>query len=124
MKPRFATLLLAILGLAFPVFAHHGVATYDMGNRLTLKGTITSFDWSNPHTQVRFDVTDDSGKVVSWNLECQPPSILTHAGWTKNSLKPGDKVTITLSPARNGSPVGLLSKVVLADGQELTPTVK
>lgn len=127
MKVRFAALFVAMFGLALlslPLFAHHGTATYDMGNRVTLKGVITFFDWSNPHTQVHFDVTDDKGKVVNWNLECQPPSILNHAGWTKNSLKPGDKVAITLFPARNGSPVGLLNKVVLADGQELTPNEK
>jgi hypothetical protein len=123
MKPKFAACAVAILGLGlltFPVFAHHGTATYDMGNRVTVKGTVVLFDWSNPHSQLHFDASDDKGNVVHWNLECQPPSILTHAGWTKDTLKPGDKITITFSPAKNGTPVGIFNKVVLPNGQELT----
>ena len=127
MKAR-ATIFLAVLVgffvLSIPVMAHHGGAAYENGNKITLKGTIAYFDWSNPHTQVHLDVTDESGNLVHWNFESQPPSILTHAGWTKNSLKPGDKVTIIATPAKNGSAVGLLSKVVFADGRELTPTEK
>jgi hypothetical protein len=69
-------------------------------------------------------VTDEKGNVVHWNFETQPPSILIHAGWTSKSLKPGDQVTLVARPAKNGSPIGLLSKVVLADGEELTPNEK
>ncbi len=127
MNPRvtiFLTVLVGFFVLSIPVMAHHGGAAYDNGTKITLKGTIANFDWSNPHTQVHLDVTDESGNLVHWNFESQPPSILTHAGWTKNSLKPGDKVTIIATPAKNGSAVGLLSKVVFADGRELTPTEK
>jgi hypothetical protein len=127
MTTRLSKLSLAVLGLALlsvPLLAHHGVAEYDMGKRVTLKGTIAFFDWSNPHTQVHIDVTDDNGKVVHWDLENQPPSILTHAGWTKNSLKPGDQVSIVITPAKNGSPVGLLSEVIFPDGTVLTPNEK
>src|SRR5262249_6618214 len=55
------------------LFAHHGTATYDMANSITVKATITNFDWSNPHSQLRFDSVDDKGTVLHWNLECQPP---------------------------------------------------
>jgi len=126
----FGGVLLVLLGLvglvmvSSPAFAHHGGAAYDAGNKITLKGTVSNFEWTNPHTQVHFDVTDDKGNVQHWNFENQPPSILIHAGWTKNSLKPGDEVTIIATPAKNGSYVGLLSKVIFPDGRELTPTEK
>ena len=116
----FTGLLLASL----PASAHHGVAAYDTGNRVTLKGTIAAFDWTNPHSQIHLDVTDDKGNVVHWDFEAQSPSVLVHAGWTKNSLKRGDQVTIIATPAKDGAPVGLLSKVVLANGEELTPNEK
>ncbi len=118
------SVLAGLLLVAVPAFAHHGGAAYNPGGKITLKGTITNFEWTNPHSQVHLDVTDENGNVVHWNLENQPPSILMHAGWTRNSLKPGDQVTIVVSPAKNGSPVGLLSKVVFPDGRELTPTEK
>lgn len=123
---NFFKLAVCVVGglfmVAIPVFAHHGGAAYDTGAKVTLKGTITNFEWTNPHSQVHLDVTDENGNVVHWNLENQPPSILIHAGWTRNSLKPGDHVTIVVSPAKNGSPIGLLAKVTTADGRELTPT--
>jgi hypothetical protein len=121
---RFFAMLAGLLVVSIPLFAHHGGAAYDMSTRIVLKGTITEFQWINPHSQVHLDVTDEKGNIVHWNFETQPPSILLHAGWTRHSLKPGDQVTLTASPAKNGSAVGILSKVVLADGQELTPTEK
>ena len=117
-------LFTGLLLTSLPASAHHGVAAYDTGNRVTLKGTIAAFDWTNPQSQIHLDVTDDKGKVVHWDFEAQSPSVLVHAGWTKNSLKPGDQVTIIATPAKDGAPVGLLSKVVLANGQELTPNEK
>jgi hypothetical protein len=110
--------------ISAPLLAHHGGAAYDSEKSVTLKGTIVNFEWSSPHSQIHLDVTDEKGNVVHWNFECQPPSILMHAGWTKNSLKPGDQVTIVARPTRNGAPIGIVSKIVLANGQELTPTEK
>jgi hypothetical protein len=118
------TLLVGLLVISVPLFAHHGGVAYDTGRKVTLKGTISNFEWTNPHSQVHLDVTDDKGNVAHWNFETQPPSILIHAGWHRDSLKPGDQVTLVATPAKNGSTIGLLSKVVLADGQELTPTEK
>ena len=114
----------SLLVISAPLFAHHGGAAYDTGKTISLKGTIVNFEWTSPHSQIRLDVTDDEGNVVHWNFECQPPSILIHAGWTKTSLKPGDQVTVVARPTRNGSPIGIVSKVVLGNGQELTPTEK
>ena len=114
-------LLMAFSGLAY---AHHGGEAYDMGRQITLKGVISQFEWTNPHSQVHLDVTDDRGTVTHWNFETQPPSILTHAGWTRNSLKPGDQVMLVAHPVKNGAPVGIVMSVTLASGEKLTPNEK
>jgi hypothetical protein len=127
MKPKsiaLPTVLVGLLLVSAPLFAHHGGVAYETGKRITLKGTIAAFEWTNPHSQVHLDVTDEKGNVVHWNFETQPPTILVHAGWNRNSLKPGDQVTLIATPAKNGSPIGLLSKVIMANGEELTPTEK
>ena len=122
MRSKFGVFLLVALGLvslSIPVFAHHGTAAYDETSRVTIKGTVTQFLWANPHTQILLDVKDDKGNVTHWSTETFSPGKLAHMGWTIDCIKPGDEVTITLNPAKNGSPVGYLLKVVLADGKEL-----
>ena len=122
MKLRLVIGLMTVIGLfagSIRMRAHHGTAAYDQQKKLTFKGTVTSFEWTNPHCQIHLDVTDDKGGVVHWNFEAQPPNILVHSGWTKNSLKPGDQVTIVGSPTKNGAPIGIIQKVILSDGQEL-----
>lgn len=114
----------ALLSGSTPTFAHHGTAAYDQQKQVTLKGTVASFEWTNPHCQIHLDVTDDKGEVVHWNFEAQPPNILIHAGWTKNTLKPGDQITLVGTAAKNGAPIGIIQKVVVADGQELTMVEK
>lgn len=127
MRTRLQMTLLLLAGLltvsVSPLLAHHGNASYE-NKEVTVKGTVTKWLWTNPHAFLLVDVTDDKGNVVHWDFETQSPSVLVHAGWTKNSLKPGDQVTIIATPAKDGAPVGLLSKVVLADGQELTDREK
>ena len=117
-------LIAGLLMMGSPLFAHHGDAAYNPVAKEMKGCVITSYSWMNPHSLIKFDYKNDKGVVEHWNFESQPPSILIHAGWTKNSLKPGDMVTIIATPAKNGSTIGLLSKVILADGQELTPTEK
>jgi hypothetical protein len=109
-------LVLVSAGLTF---AHHGLSAYDEKNPVTLKGTVTEFSWSNPHSQIYFDVKDDKGNVTHWACESLNPARLLRAGWSRHSLNPGDQITITLISARNGAPVGFLRKLVLADGTEL-----
>jgi hypothetical protein len=113
--------LVAVSGVAY---AHHGAEAYEMGKQITLKGTIANFEWTNPHSQVHLDVTDDHGNVVHWNFETQPPSILTHAGWTRTSLKVGDQVTLVAHPVKNGASVGIVMSVTLPSGEVLTPNEK
>jgi hypothetical protein len=109
----------AIVAFAGATFAHHGLSAYDEKNPITLKGTVTEFAWSNPHSQIYFDVTDDKGKVTHWACETLNPGRLLRAGWNKHSLKAGDQITISLIPAKGGAPVGFLRKLILADGSEL-----
>lgn len=122
MKFRVGTLLAAALLFAglTPVFAHHGNAAYDETKEVTLKGTVTEFEWANPHAQIYFDVKDAKGNVVHWGCETLSPGKLVRAGWSKEAVKPGDHITITLVAAKNGAPVGFLHKVVFDDsGKQL-----
>jgi hypothetical protein len=105
-------------------FAHHGTEAYNEQAKLNFKGTVVSFEWSNPHCQLHLDVTDAKGNVVHWNFEASPPNVLVHSGWTKDSIKPGDQVTVVGSPAKNGAPIGIIQKVILPNGRELTREIK
>jgi hypothetical protein len=101
-----------------PVLAHHGAAGYDMDKVVTMKGVITSFEWTNPHSQIYFDVTDDKGKVAHWVAETEPPAVMLEHGWARRSLNPGDQVTVYCFAAKNGATTSILQKVVMADGKE------
>jgi len=81
--------------------------------------TVTRFDWINPHCKIRFDVTGDNGTVEHWSVEMHPPAELIDHGWTRQTLSPGDVVTLSFRPAKDGAPGGLLEKAVLANGIEL-----
>lgn len=110
----------AILWFAASVFAHHGNAAYD-SKTVTVKGTVTSWDWKNPHTFLKFDAKDDKGNVVHWLGEWNAPSTLINFGITAKSLKPGEEVTVTMNGmSKTGQPVGRITKVILPDGQELS----
>jgi hypothetical protein len=122
MKLRLITSLALVVGLAMagvPLLAHHGAAAYDMGKSVTLKGTVTQWVWANPHCILQLDVTDDRGQVVQWSAETENPSSMVHYGYTKQSLKPGDQVTVTVVPVKNGKPFGRIVEVVLPNGQKL-----
>ena len=117
--------LFAVLLCGGVLFAHHGNSAYDETIRVPIKGVVTEFIWTNPHSQIYLDVKDGSGKVVNWGVETNSPGILTRAGWTRRSLKAGDAITIILCPAKNGQPVAYAgsgdpgTKVIFADGREL-----
>ena len=123
MKTKLPTLFALIAGFLFvsvPLAAHHGQAAYDLTKKITLKGTVTNFVLVNPHSIFSFDATDDQGKVKNWTMELSTPLMLMRIGWTKTILKPGDAVTVTFSPAKNGAGLGYLDNVVLADGTVLS----
>ena len=123
MRTRLA-IIVAGLGLllsAAPVLAHHAFAAeYDAKNPVKLTGTVTKLEWANPHTWFYIDVKDDSGKVTNWGFEMGSPNGLLRAGWTRNSMKPGDVVTVEGSRAKDGSNNANVKVVTLANtGQRL-----
>ena len=107
------------LMVSIPLAAHHGAATLYGSQTATLKATVKSWLWSNPHCLLTFDVKGDDGKVVEWIAETQAPSSIYPSGYRKDSFKPGDQVTIIVQPAKNGRPNGRLISAVLADGTKL-----
>jgi hypothetical protein len=123
MKRKLIAPLAMIFGLFLvqsSVLAHHGTSAYST-QVVTMKGTVTSFEFMNPHTEIRVDVSDASGHRVSWLCEAGSLNFLVRRGWSKNSMKPGDVVTIMGNPQRTGAPNLRLTKVVLPDGKELNP---
>jgi hypothetical protein len=119
--PR-SLLVIVLLLVLVPVSAHHGASMFDMAHSITVKGVVTSFEWSNPHAMILADVRDEKGNVQKWAVEIRGgPNVLTKAGWNKNSLKAGDQVALTGHPAKDGTNSMRLAKVVFANGQELNP---
>ena len=120
MGSRFFTLLLVTLALSPSLAAHHGRGkSFDMEKRITLKGTVSQVKWQNPHVLIFIDVKDDSGKVVTWGFENSNVHTLAAQGYNRNTLKIGQPVTAIVNPAANGEPLGIIVKVVLADGKEI-----
>ena len=110
-----------IFTLAAPATqAHHSFAAeFDVNKLMTVKGTITKFEWMNPHSYIYMDVRDPSGKMVNWAIESQNLSILGRRGWTRTTLKPGDEVSIKLYHHRDDTKnAGFAQTVVKADGTE------
>jgi Family of unknown function (DUF6152) len=120
----FATSAILAVGLLVwftPLFAHHGTGVaYEVDKWLTLKGTVTEWIWSNPHCGILFDVTDEQGNVAHWGAELGNPHQLSAVGFSKDVLKPGDKVTITGHPSRSGAPRIEFHHMLLSDGRTLT----
>ena len=116
---RMFTFTAVFLAIPFSLAAHHGTAAYDIDHPITLQGTITEFTWANPHVQIYFDAKNEKGNLVHWACETLSPGKLVRSGWSKDSLKAGDQATVTRVPAKKGSPVGFLTKLVFADGKQL-----
>jgi len=113
-------LLGGLLAVCTPLFAHHGSASYKTDKMVVMKqATVTKFVWANPHTMLLFDVKDDRGNISHWAGEAGSPSAVRLLGWKKNSLQPGDVITVHLYPSKFESNVGRVDKIVLADGTTL-----
>jgi hypothetical protein len=107
--PSCFILTIGLLLLSSAVSAHHGVAYYDMKKTIVLTGTVTAFDWGNPHCLVHMDVMDDAGHFRHWTLEMSSIFAMSKRGWDKDTLKRGDHAVAETHPAQNGTPLGISS---------------
>ena len=110
---------MGLVALAPVAFAHHGTANYDTTTKITEKGVVTEFDFVDPHVQISWDSKDASGTVQKWQGELTSPNHLLRAGWTKDSIKPGDEITIIGYGTKSGSHEIWIQKVTLGNGQDL-----
>ena len=123
MRTECIVVSVAAIGLllSVPLAAHHGAAAFDVGKKVTLKGTVKEWVYSNPHCLLSLDVTGEDGQVVHWIAEGQAPNVIFPVGYRRDSFKFGDQVTVTVEPVKNGRPLGRILEAVLADGKTLGP---
>jgi hypothetical protein len=121
MKSRIASLaVLASIVLTSPALvAHHSNVAFAVETVLEAKGTVKEWQWSNPHTWLLITVDDGKGGKTEWAMEGRAPGVLLRAGWSPKVLKPGDVVTVHYSPSKDGSKVGMIARVTMADGRIL-----
>ena len=99
---RIAALAMLAIGGAALALAHHSYSAFDMTSEKTISGVIKKFDWTNPHSWIWIDVKNEAGDVETWGIEGMSPNYLARRGWNRNTLKPGDKISLTFHPLRDG----------------------
>jgi hypothetical protein len=114
----FLSLVSGLFLFSTAAFAHHGASVYNSAKLTTLKGTVTDFQFMNPHTEILFDVTGADGKVEKWTGEAPSLTTMSRAGWNKNIMKSGDAVTFIGNFAKNGSRIMRIRKVIFPNGKE------
>jgi hypothetical protein len=121
--PRIISLaaVVALAGVSVPALAHHSGAMFDSAKTVTLQGTVKEFQYTNPHSWLQIMVVGPDGKATEWGFEAEGPSTLLRAGIKAKTFLPGDKVTVTGHPMKDGRPAGGLVNVVKADGTVLNP---
>src|SRR5688572_19713240 len=117
---RTLAVCVSLLLAATSALAHHSNSAFDPERVVVLTGTVTEWKWVNPHVWIFLSVDDGNGAKTLWEIEGRPPGVLARAGWSKSTFKPGDRITVDFSPARDGSPSGLTTRVTLADGTVLS----
>jgi hypothetical protein len=111
------TSVLLLWSATAPAYAHHSFAMFDHDKTVTLTGTVKEFEWANPHTWLHMVSKDPSGKLYEWGLEMGSPGQNTQAGWKRDSVKPGDTVSVSFHPLKDGSHGGQLLTATLPSGQ-------
>jgi hypothetical protein len=109
---------MCVLWISVPLFAHHSGSAFDQEHPVTLKGTVSSFEWSNPHVFIALDVKDDKGEVEQWRVEANSPNMLTRVGWKKDMIKEGDQLAVTGFLAKTGRKIMRLHSLTLSNGQQ------
>lgn len=112
-------LLACVVAYGPAAFAHHGTADYDTTRSIVLQGPVTDFQFINPHALIFLDVKDEDGKVQNWKGELASPGRLSRFGWQRDTVKPGEVLSISGYPAKSGAPLIWISKVRRATGEEL-----
>jgi len=111
-------MIFVLVFASIPTLAHHGEVNYDTGKLVSIKGTVTDFQFINPHVQIFLDVKNDKGEIEKWSCEARSPMMLIRVGgWAKDTLKPSDVITATGFRGRNGSTTMRLKKILLPDGR-------
>jgi len=116
----FVAALFCVIIISAPVPAHHGEANYDTEKIVSVKGSVTDFEFVNPHVQISLDVKNDKGEIEKWVGEARSPAMLArYGGWDRNTLKTGDVITFYGHRTKNGTNFMRLDKIVMGDGKEL-----
>lgn len=113
------SLLVSFLAISIPGSAHHNVGSVYERDDVTVKGTVTGYEWSNPHSIVSIAVKNADGKVEQWHAEILPAAQMTQAGWSKQSIRLGDEVSLTGRPGKNAQHIMWLDYLMTADGRKL-----
>ena len=110
---------ISLVLFAYPAIAHHSMAMFDQTKIQNIKGTVTEFEWINPHSWLHVSVIGANGQAERWSITGGSPRNMSYIGWTPDIVQPGDEIEVAFHPARDGSRTGVLSTVVLSDGTEL-----
>ena len=124
MQMKILAAAVLAVSTAGPAWAHHSFAMFDRDKNVTMSGTVTEFEWTNPHVWIHMSVADQAGKTVVWSFEMQAIQADMAGGWRSDSVKPGDKVSIEFHPLKDGSRGGQLVSAVLANGAKLGGPVR
>ena len=116
---RAALLASLLAGGTGVALAHHSYAAFDVTTQREISGSVKKFDWTNPHTWIWIDVVNDKGVTETWGIEGMSPNYLARRGWTRNTLKPGDKLSVTVRPMKSGEKGGMWVNAKRPNGETL-----